>query len=248
MKDHIEIIPQEILRADIIAGDLNKMSTSMDINAVYHTKNIGNLKKKINQPKGTSDHYILIYQKVLPLQIDKEERYVYILDSVIVEENWNSIMHAALHENQNQAQLTIRNPHKHIKIKPTGIFDTHIDYYNNYQFIKNKNQEKYKQEQLEQAKQLGMLIRNDQIGSTAFDKLATIMQIKTKNEYWIPDDDNIKNKIIEGFQQLYKDDKIIEDKSKQISEIMLHTIEIIEKKNNFRQFNLYLYQKAKPKI
>ena len=69
-----------------------------------------------------------------------------------------------------------------------------------------------------------MLIRNDQIGSTSFDKLATIMQIKTKNEYRIPDDYNIKNKIIEGFQQLYKDDKIIEDKSKQISEIMLRTI------------------------
>ena len=248
MKDHIEIIPKEILQADTIAGDLNKMSTNMDTNGVYHTKNIGNLKKKINQPKGTSDHYILIYQKVLPLQIDKEERYVYILDSAIVEENWNNIMHAALHENQIQIQLTIRNPHKHIKIKPTGIFDTHIDYYNNYQFIKNKNQEKYKQEQLEQAKQLGMLIRNGQIGSTAFDKLATIMQIKTKNEYWKPDDDNIKNKIIEGFQQLYKDDKIIEDKSKQISEIMLHTFEIIEKKNNFRQLDLYLYQKAKPKI
>ncbi len=67
MKDHIEIIPQEILQADIIAGQLNKMSTNMDINGVYHTKNIGHLKKKINQPKGISDHYILIYQKVLPL-------------------------------------------------------------------------------------------------------------------------------------------------------------------------------------
>ena len=53
-------------------------------------------------------------------------------------------MHDALHENQIQVQLTIRNPHKHIKIKPTGIFDTHVDYYNNYQYIKNKNQEKYK--------------------------------------------------------------------------------------------------------
>ena len=67
MKDHIEIIPQEILQADIIAGHLNKMSTNMDINGVYHTKNIGNLKKKINQPKGTSGFYILIYQKVLQL-------------------------------------------------------------------------------------------------------------------------------------------------------------------------------------
>ena len=58
-----------------------------------------------------------------------------------------------------------------------------------------------------------MLIRKDHIGRAALDKLASIMQIKTKHEYWIPDDDNIKNKIIEGFQQLYNDDKIIEDKS-----------------------------------
>ena len=156
-------------------------------------------------------------------------------------------MYAALHQNQNQAQLTIRNPHKLIKIKPTGLFDTHIDYYNNYQLIKNKNQEKYKQEQLEQAKQLGMLIRNDQIGSTAFDKLASIMQIKTKHEYWIPDDDNIKNKIIEGFQQLYNDDKIIEDKSIQISEIMLHTIEIIEAKKQLQSIGPLSIPKSKAK-
>ena len=93
IKDHIEVIPKEILQADTIAGDLNKMSTNMDINGVYHTKNIGHLKKKITQPKGTSDHYILIYQKLLPLQIDNEERHVYILDSAIVEENWNNIMY-----------------------------------------------------------------------------------------------------------------------------------------------------------
>jgi len=60
MKNHIEIIPEEILQADIIAGDLNNMETNLEKNGIYQTKSIGHLKEKVKQPKGTSDHYILI--------------------------------------------------------------------------------------------------------------------------------------------------------------------------------------------
>ena len=73
------------------------------------------------------------------------------------------------------------------------------------------------------------------------------MKLKIKHEYWIPDDDNIKNKIIKGFQQLYKDDKIIEDKSIQISEIMLQWLKLYKQKSKFSQLDLCPYQKVKLK-
>ena len=54
-----------------------------------------------------------------------------------------------------------------------------------------------------------MLIRNDQIGSIAYDKLASIMQIRAKNPFWTTDDEATRKKVIEGFKQLYQDDHII---------------------------------------
>ena len=76
MREHIEIIPQEIINSNIIAGDLNKMNTSMNKDGVYQTNNIGKLIKRINQPKGSSDHYILLYEKELDIPIDNKERTI----------------------------------------------------------------------------------------------------------------------------------------------------------------------------
>ena len=55
MREHIEIIPQEIINSNIIAGDINKMNTSMNKDGVYQTNNIGKFIKRINQTKGSSD-------------------------------------------------------------------------------------------------------------------------------------------------------------------------------------------------
>ena len=48
MKEHIEIIPEEILNSEIIGGDLNKMNTSKTEDGVYQTFNAGTYKK--NKP------------------------------------------------------------------------------------------------------------------------------------------------------------------------------------------------------
>ena len=50
MKEHIEIILEEILNSEIIGGDLNKMNTSKTEDGVYQTFNAGtNKKNKSNQ-------------------------------------------------------------------------------------------------------------------------------------------------------------------------------------------------------
>ena len=70
MKEHKEIIPEEILNSEIIGGDLNKMNTSMTADGVYQIFNTGKLLKRINQPKGSSSHYIFIFEKEMNIKID----------------------------------------------------------------------------------------------------------------------------------------------------------------------------------
>ena len=57
---------------------------------------------------------------------------------------------------------------------------------------KKNNQEKFIDEQRKQSQQLGMILRNNYIGATAYDKLASTMKIKAKNIFWNSQNDNIK--------------------------------------------------------
>lgn len=169
MKNHPEIIPEEILEGDIIGGDLNKMEINMDKDGVYQTKNIGNNKKRIQQPKGTSDHYILIYEKILPIEVEKNEKTKIIQDKNIIENNWNNITNFLT---QKCREIIIKDPNKKIKINTKGLKNNNINYYENFEELKRNNQEKFKEEQKKHALQLGMILRNDYISATASDKLA----------------------------------------------------------------------------
>ena len=50
----------------------------------------GIIKKESNNQK-TSDHYILINQKLLPIEIDSNEKTKIIQDKNIIENNWNRV-------------------------------------------------------------------------------------------------------------------------------------------------------------
>ena len=205
MKEHIEIIPEAILNGDIIGGDLNKMDTSMKKDGVYQTNNIGKLTKRIEQPKGSSDHYILIYEKQLNINIDTEEKTISYLNNNIAESNWESIKEAMTQSKQ----LNLINPIIKKKIKPHQIQPDNQDYNEKYQEIKSRNEQRFKQQKEQDARELGMLIRNEQLGEKAYIKMATIMQTKNKNIFWKSEDDQTRQTVIQGFRTLYKDNKII---------------------------------------
>ena len=64
-----DIIPENILNAEIFAGDLNKMNSGLEIKSnVYHIKNIGEFLEEIKTIKKISDHPILIFKKVIPFK------------------------------------------------------------------------------------------------------------------------------------------------------------------------------------
>ena len=58
------------MNSDINGGDLNKMNMSLTENGVYQTFITGKLLKRINQPIGSSDYYILIliYEKEMEIK------------------------------------------------------------------------------------------------------------------------------------------------------------------------------------
>ena len=93
-KEHKEVIPEEILNSVIIGRDLNKMNTSMIEDGVYQTFNAGKLLKRKNQPKGLSNHYILIYEKETEIKIDTYERIITYLNQEICQQSWKRIKEA----------------------------------------------------------------------------------------------------------------------------------------------------------
>ena len=105
----------------------------------------------------------------------------------------------------------------HNKEKTKGR-NTHVN------FKKLKNRE----EQRKQARQLGMILRNDYIGTTAYDKIASIMQIKARNAFWNSQEDNIKKNIINWFKTLYKHNCQVNNQTKNIIQTMLNTLNILK--------------------
>ena len=155
MKNHPEIIPEEILEADIIGGDLNKMDTNMENDGVYQVKNIGEIKIRKQQPKGTSDHYILIYEKVMPIAIEDPIKTKTIQDKNVIENNWNSLTNFLTQKSNN---FTINNPNKRIKINIKELANNNINYYEEFEEIKRNNQEIFRKEQRKQAHNLHLTL------------------------------------------------------------------------------------------
>ena len=82
--------------------------------------------------------------------------------------------------------------------------NNHLEYYEDLENIKTKNQQKYKEELEREANNLGMLIRNNQIGSAAYDKIASIMNIKPRNIFWKSDEQITKLKLFKGSKHYIK--------------------------------------------
>ena len=122
-----------------------------------------------------------------------------------------------------------------------------MNYNELYLEIKKRNEEKFKEEKRRDAKELGMLIRNEQLGEKAYLKMATIMQIKSKNIFYRAEDEQTKEAIINGFKELYKDDNKILEHSEEIVNLMLETLDIIEKKYNTINIKPPIKPKSKAK-
>jgi len=79
-----------------------------------------------------------------------------------------------------------------------------------------------------------MNLRNDYIGTTAYDKIASIMQIKARNAFWNSQDENIKKNIINGFKTIYKHNCQVNNQAKNIIQTMLNTQNILKQHKDLK--------------
>ena len=76
------------------------------------------------------------------------------------------------------------------KIKPHQLRPDIMNYNDYYEDIKKRNENKFKEEKKRDARELGMLIRNEQLGERAYIKIATIMQTRSKHIFFKSEDDS----------------------------------------------------------
>ena len=68
-----------------------------------------------------------------------------------------------------------------------------------------------------------------QLGSESYQRLTTLMQIGTKNIWFKPETESQKEKITNGFKELYQHDRIINCTKEDLSTLFLQKLELINK-------------------
>ena len=220
-----EIIPQSIWQSDHIAGDMNKMNTGFTIYSnVYHIKNMEKRINKINIPKIISDHPMLIYQMRIPIPLKDIYEEIKIFDKYKLTQNNEEIK--KITQNNNYIPI-LMNPTKSIKRKKHTIKLSDENYTENFNQLKEKEKEKFKELITKKAEEISKLIEAKQLGAEPYQRLTTLMQIGKKDIWFKPDTIQQKEKIVEGFKELYQHHNIINCTKEILSNIFLKQIEII---------------------
>ena len=222
-----EIIPQSIWQSEHIAGDMNKTNTGFAVESnVYHIKNMGKKITKINIPKIISDHPMLIYQMNIPIPYREQYEQIELFDKTILTQNNEEIK--KLTQNNNYIP-TFKNPIKKIKRKIHSIKFTNENYTENFNELKEKEKEKFKELKKRKAEEINQLLELKQLGSEPYQRLTSLMQIGTKIVWFKPESNTQKDRIIKGFKELYHHERIIKCTKENISAIFLQQLEIITK-------------------
>ena len=224
-----EIIPQTIWQSEHIAGDMNKTNTGFSIDSkVYHIKNMGKRLLNINIPKIISDHPMIIYQMNIPIPFNEQHEIIKIFDKKILSQNNEEIKKIIITQNYNYIPI-FKNPIKSIKRKIHSIKFANENYTENFIELKEKEKEKFKEIKQKKAEEIGKLIESKQLGSEPYQRLTTLMQIGTKNIWFKPETESQKEKIINGFKELYQHNRIIICTKEDLTTIFLQQLELITK-------------------
>ena len=99
----------------------------------------------------------------------------------------------------------------------------------NFIELKEKEKEKFKEIKQKKAEEINKLIEAKQLGSEPYQRLTTLMQIGTKDIWFKPETESQKEKIIDGFKELYQHNRIINCTKEDLSNIFLQQLELITK-------------------
>ena len=202
-KEHIiDILPENIINSEIFAGDLNRMKTGLETTAkVYHIKNMGIQKTKIEVIKKISDHPIIIYEKNIPFEKSPDKKIINTLDNNKIKINNDELKKALLSKEEYIPKII--DTHTTKQIPTSNLTYDNQDYNEYFDKIKNQNKEKFQTIKRNKKEEIAKLIQCNTLGHEPYQRLASLMQFGFNKAYWTGETQEKNKQIIEGFKELY---------------------------------------------
>ena len=204
---------------------MNNMKTNFTKESnVYHIKNMGTKINKITLPKIISDHPMLIYQMNIPIPFKEEFEEITLFDKNIIKLNNNEIEKITQNNlyipNFKNSSETIRRKRHEIKLSTEN-------YIQHFEELKAKEKERFKEINKRKAEEITKLIETRQLGSEPYQRQTSLMQLGKTNIWFKPESTSQKNKIIQGFKELYNHIHITPCSKQIIANLLLQQLETI---------------------
>ena len=127
------------------------------------------------------------------------------------------------------ANFEFENPQTIKTINVQKQYFDDLDYQEEYEHIKEKNKEIFKEKQKNRLEEIVSLLSCDILGGKSSNDLANLIQIKSKNGYWKPENENDFRNIIQDFKELYNHIGEKNINKENICTVMLKIINTIKK-------------------
>ena len=98
------------------------------------------------------------------------------------------------------------------------------NYFQNFEELKEANKQKFQELKKKKLTELVQLCNANSLGHEPYQRIASLMQIGTKVQWWKPENQEEKKNIIKGFTELYKAKSASPVTSDEIINIMHQTI------------------------
>ena len=121
------------------------------------------------------------------------------------------------------------------------------NYFQNIEELKETNKQKFQELKKKKLTELAQLCNANSLGHEPYQRIAGLMQIGTKIQWWSPENQEEKKVIIKGFTELYKAKNVAPVIPDEIINIMHQTISKLINEIA-TQFNPQISPKVKQKI
>ncbi|MBI2271685.1 MAG: hypothetical protein HYU69_15185 [Bacteroidetes bacterium] len=196
-------IPDHIMAADYIIGDMNKLETGLKRIGVYHISENISLSRAIDVPNGMSDHNVIITTAKLPYKMEDTSERKITLQKRTARNNTNMLLQAARDPN---TEITLQDPRIIITgTKLEGISEQ-SDLYEDYNARKEQAKKKFTDFINTEKKKLSAIVSNGHIDKGDWVKINKVLNSKRKCRLY-EKDANFKD-IVAGFNTLYEGDNV----------------------------------------
>ena len=194
----LNLIPDEVMDSDYIAGDLNKANSTININGIFHTKNISNCTIE-KLPNHISDHGLM--RGILKMQLSKIdiEDEITIIDKKTSDVNLKTLRNIL----NKQLPQEFKDAKRKIRINRETLVASNANYVENWKEIIEENKMNNLKFSKDKLSTLDRMFKTGAIEQSSWAKLNSLLHIKRKSKIWIPEGN--KKEMIQGFKQLYCD-------------------------------------------